>query len=648
MFLIQNNFIQNIGQSLGSLLNKKTTPTFSVGGNFQLSSVSPAPAPSFFISDQVQSLITKPVSTPAPYFISEQIQTLISSSTVINNIVNQEPSPIPIQFPVIRPLVGSPSNGFFTPPQSTYNEVKTPIVYIAPPPPLPAAPPIDIFLSKIRFSTPFYNSDEISDILTELISDDELLKAVFALEKAHFSAIVYLAVERLVDGEDIRALVEMRYETRNDLLLNYLKREAEDIYVFRNFFKIMSNLMANPISKTILPVENDISVPNINSLMNDELYTYARSLITKYQKEDPFSQAVLPSVTFSQEAAESLGYTATIEEEASVILDMRSSGNKNRVMSSKRLFNSVFNYSYPIILNKLYTNRLVSDYSIPESDINLLVKTGGMQAATPSPFIPNYFLKLSEAYGLSSVMNPQNLLFITDNMLKSVLDKVFPNGDYFNRSSEFYMGKRLVSFDQSINTYDELSYGSVNKDSLHAINLALNNNHIIAKDSGEVLSFGKKNYTRLMINTLFDAMRESSLENYAYDQIDKLTFTQITSYLDTVKSSVEDFIDDSFESGIYTESETLFMLFFKDIFSQYIDYLKNNNIISEFKPTLSTSGINNYKLLNMVQQTFIFLPELIRRILANQQYVTLEKTLFVGYNEASASSYVRYLRGIQL
>jgi hypothetical protein len=646
MFLIPNNFIQNIGQSLGSLLTTKTTPTFSVGGNSQLTSPVPAPAPAYFISDQIQNLITKPVPAPAPY-LSDQTQTLINSSTITKAIVNIEPASLPLQFPIIKPLIGSPSNGFFTPPQSTYNEVKTPIVYIAPPPPPPAAPPIDIFLSKIRFSTPFYNSDEISDILTELISDDELLKAVFALEKAHFSAIVYLAVERLVDGEDIRALVEMRYETRNDLLLNYLKREADDIYVFRNFFKIMSNLMANPISKSVISVESDISVPNINSTVSDELYSYVRALISKYNKEDPFSNVNISGLTFSPEAYEQ--FTST-EEESVIINNIKDLFPKTRIMNSKKFFSGVFNEAYSTIINKLFENRLVNNYVIPESYIDSAIKFGSVQASTETSLSSKYFLKLCEAYGLSApAINEtiaHNFSYIDDNMLKSIVEKVFPNGEYFNRSSKFYMGKRLISFERSINTYDELSYTSVNADSLGTINLALNNNYVIAKDNGEVISFGKKNYTRLMINTLFDAMRGASLQNYAYNEIDKLTFSQITTYLNSVKSTVETFINNSFENSLYTESETLFMMFFKDIFSQYIEYLKNNNITSNFKPTLSVSNRNKYKLLNTIQQTFIFIPELIRRISSNEQYITLEKTLIVGYNEASSSSYMRYLRGI--
>jgi hypothetical protein len=595
------------------------------------------------------SLARPPVDQPSTgtYYISAPIQALIDGSTaVVSKAVVVSELAVDISsklrdnyfrnefIPVVRQELPPP------PPRVT--------VFYPPPPLPPLPPPIDIFLSKIRFGTPSYSSDETSQILIDMIGEDndDLLKAVFALEKAHFSAILYLAVEKLIDTEDIRALIEMKYETRNDLLLNYLKREPEDIYVFRNFIKIMSDLMGTSLTKNTNSVFNSVSVPSINVDTNIELFEYCRGLINKYNNEDPFSLLPLSDSINTDIILMDLGPVLDLNREALTITSLKEEDSDINV-NTKKFFSNILNDSYVDIIKNLYDNRFIPNYSISESLVNLTIKSAAEFTYDSETLQSNYFIELSKVYD-TGIVEPFNFEYLNDDILESLMNNIFPSSSTFDKDSDFYITRRLVNFEQNINTYNELSYTDINKDSLFPTLLALEDNKILAKDNGEIVHFGKKSYTRIVMDTIYNALKEYSLNNYKYDEIDKLTFTQITAYLNDVKSDVLEFVDESFEDGLYTESESTFMIFFKDIFSDYIEYLKNNSITTPFKPKLSATGIKKYKLLNAVQQTFMFLPELIKRIRANRQYKTFEQTLLVGYNEYPSLSYVKYLRGAQL
>jgi hypothetical protein len=595
------------------------------------------------------SLARPPVDQPSTgtYYISAPIQALIDGSTaVVSKAVVVSELAVDISsklrdnyfrnefIPVVRQELPPP------PPRVT--------VFYPPPPLPPLPPPIDIFLSKIRFGTPSYSSDETSQILIDMIGEDndDLLKAVFALEKAHFSAILYLAVEKLIDTEDIRALIEMKYETRNDLLLNYLKREPEDIYVFRNFIKIMSDLMGTSLTKNTNSVFNSVSVPSINVDTNIELFEYCRGLINKYNNEDPFSLLPLSDSINTDIILMDLGPVLDLNREALTITSLKEEDSDINV-NTKKFFSNILNDSYVDIIKNLYDNRFIPNYSISESLVNLTIKSAAEFTYDSETLQSNYFIELSKVYD-TGIVEPFNFEYLNDDILESLMNNIFPSSSTFDKDSDFYITRRLVNFEQNINTYNELSYTDINKDSLFPTLLALEDNKILAKDNGEIVHFGKKSYTRIVMDTIYNALKEYSLNNYKYDEIDKLTFTQITAYLNDVKSDVLEFVDESFEDGLYTESESTFMIFFKDIFSDYIEYLKNNSITTPFKPKLSATGIKKYKLLNAVQQTFMFLPELIKRIRANRQYKTFEQTLLVGHNEYPALSYVKYLRGAQL
>jgi hypothetical protein len=540
--------------------------------------------------------------------------------------------------------------------------------------------PTDKILKKMIHDTTNYPSNEeyeatIVNFIGNVDDSDELLSSIFSLDKEHFTKVIFLILSKLIDIEDLRTVISMKYETRNDLLKEYLKFDIDMIYALRNFaFKVANSFSDNIVKYQV----SDIQVPNFSNIIDTSLFNYDRKLFQKYSKDDPFSLVSIEDKgTYSSSFLRSSVLSTNNTESEIIILDEMKKMNINNPVSLdlKKFFSQFLNNEYPeIILEDLY----FESKELPKIEYGRTFTSGNLQnngnragdtlrlkdassavvTSINNTNYTNYFTNLYKVYNSSSPENDAEYNFdyfesseiANSKYIKEMINELFldvPN-TIFDRKSEYYMNRYLLSFSEGINSYAQESYIKLNKSVIEPlINSLVENNYVISdkiQGANEILHFGK-NRTRFMMDIITTSLRKSRIIPYTGQNLEKFPYTNLIEYLNSIENSIKDYIDANMET--YSHSERIFLIFFRHLFLDYMDYLKNDSRPVDSYKLLVTSEYNLlHKSLKLIQQTFSLLPSTINRITDNQLYKNLNRSLIGTYKNSSSKSYIDYLRGV--
>jgi hypothetical protein len=547
--------------------------------------------------------------------------------------------------------------------------VFTPEKVITVPAPNPGDP-LYIYLKKIRNQISTLSLKDVEDMFIKILSPDEfdLISVVFSLERTHFLAIVFLLFLGRINAEDIKRMVRMTYYNRGEAIINFLQKDRDELYIFRNFMSIMNSKFNNLEGRYPERIQslNDMLVKNTSAQVSDNIITHTSAIITSQEAINPFAKLNLSANRDYRYLLRRLSYRIRDRGKAAELINQLLLENRNKTLDKKSFFSTILSKNFPSFIYRHYQNRLFYRWRKLSDSIDIITEpeiTAAVQEAvkevyenenvTPQPTDLDYFKYLYNIYNgdttfPSEISGIYTFDYVENEYVKDLLNSIFPEDSAFSisKSSPKYLAKYFLSFDSDKGRSDEKSFFNVNGSFIRPLLTGLLENDLLVDDSRNVLSFGSYNKTSFISDSFIDAIDDiiannTTLSLLKLEDIPTKTYSSVVSYTDSLKDAVKESISSSTYGSV---SQRIFNVFFNDIFDQYMAYLVNGKD-EDFEVKLSAETFKVYKLLSFIQQTFINIIGIVDKIENNEAYQTFSNTLVLFNSSDYTEAFLDYLGG---
>jgi hypothetical protein len=587
----------------------------------------------------------------------------------IDNVYSQSSPTISVRIPFTPPPPPPPNVSEVNTTRSITVVKQQQVVTVPVPDP---TDPLYLYLKKIRNNISVLSLKDIEDMFIKILSPDELdlISVIFSLERTHFLAIVFLLFLGRINAEDIKRMVKMTYYNRSEAIINFLQKDRDELYIFRNFMSIMNSKFNNLEGRYPERIQSlsDILVKNTSAQVNDNIITHTSAIISSQEAINPFAKLDLSANRDYRYLLRRLSYRIRDKGKAAELINQLLLEEKDKTLDKKAFFSTILSKNFPSFIYKHYQNRLFYRWRRLSDSINIITEpeiTAAVQEAVkevyenvdPQLTDLDYFKYLYNVY--NETMNNTTLFpsdiytfdYVGNTYIKGLLNSIFPEDSTFSisKSSPKYLAKYFLSFDSDKGRSDEKSFFNVNGSFIRPLLTGLLENDLLVDDSGNVLSFGSYNKTSFISDSFIDAIDDiisnntsnNTLSLLKLEDIPTKTYSSVVSYTDSLKNAVKSSISTSAYGSV---SQRIFNVFFNDIFDQYMAYLVNGKD-EDFEVKLSTETFKIYKLLSFIQQTFINIIGIVDKIENNEAYQTFSNTLVLFNSSDYTEAFLDYLGG---
>jgi len=506
------------------------------------------------------------------------------------------------------------------------------------------------FITKLESIPQEVSAEDITSFFLKLLNNDEkLMSSLFSLEYNYFKAILLLAFNGMLNGKEIKRLIETDNYNRKEILLGLLRKDEGKIDLFHPLKDYINSKFYNLDFQDQRILSANPSSLNSSIKLNDDILEYFNYVLDK----PLFSQSeTTDPLDYFASISRKLLYTTDEYSALQTALDVSNSSNA-KVLDKKSFYNILFNRYMDKYLRRSFTNRLAFGYSTlgkvaTDSELSADVRTAINESIKNiDPVQYNYFKNLYWVYNnTDNYITATNFNYNTslasnlyDNFqyvaadypeVAELLKELFPyNSEYsISRDSKYYMSKYFMSFESDNNTNNEASLLKLNNPFIKPAIDALFDNDIVIDNEGRLITLG--NSTK--VSYIFDILNTFIVSYADYKKLEELitpslSYESLVIYINKLKTDLVAYIN-AYQNG--SKSERIFKLFFVEIIEQYLLYLINIDAVS-FEVVFSDKLLKLYRLLSFVQQTFITSMDLI-------DYTERDDT-FKVFSEISSSFY---------